>query len=150
METSCENSCQVCSHAAFKYKCPSCSVKYCSVPCYKIHKAVPCQPKKSEANVTLEIDGQGNILSRQVLFPTDDTVMPATLEKLRASEKLKELFKNQHLREMIKEVDSHPNPKLMMHRAMKEPIFTEFTDVCLHIVEPPEEVDETPKLDIDT
>ncbi|XP_066961684.1 zinc finger HIT domain-containing protein 3 [Macrobrachium rosenbergii] len=144
METCSENLCQVCGHVSFKYKCPSCSLRYCSVLCYKTHKATPCQPKR-EANVTLEIDGQGNILSRQVLFPTDDTVVPATLEKLETSEKLKELLKNPHLREMIKEVDSHPNAKLMMHRAMKEPIFTEFADICLNIVEPPE--DEASKLD---
>ena len=49
------------------------------------------------------------------------------------------LLKNPHLRDLIKEVDGHPNPKLIMHQAMKEPLFTEFADVCLNVVEPPED-----------
>ena len=29
--------CEVCKSDGWKYKCPHCSVKYCSVDCYKVH-----------------------------------------------------------------------------------------------------------------
>ncbi|KAF2808739.1 uncharacterized protein BDZ99DRAFT_389189 [Mytilinidion resinicola] len=31
--------CGVCSQAPQKYKCPTCQLPYCSIPCYKNHKA---------------------------------------------------------------------------------------------------------------
>lgn len=131
--------CEVCSNTAFKYKCPSCTIKYCSVPCYKIHQEKMCQSNLQETNIVLDVDNKVNALTSQVLFPTDDTVLPQTLEKLSNSKQLRDLLKNRHLRDVIKEVDSHPDAKLIMQRAMKEPIFTEFADVCLHIAEPPKE-----------
>nr|XP_053634899.1 zinc finger HIT domain-containing protein 3-like [Cherax quadricarinatus] len=64
--------------------------------------------------------------------------MPRTLEKLRNSQALKTLLMNPHLREMVKEVDSATNAEVAIQRAMMEPIFTEFADVCLSIAEPSE------------
>lgn len=57
----------------------------CSVVCFKSHKEGKCTPKQPEPTVTLEIDTKGNISSQNVLFPTDDTVLPETLEKLSES-----------------------------------------------------------------
>ncbi|ESX02729.1 hypothetical protein HPODL_05089 [Ogataea parapolymorpha DL-1] len=31
-------SCQICNEAPFKYKCPRCGLKYCSLKCYKSEK----------------------------------------------------------------------------------------------------------------
>lgn len=39
----------------------------------------------------------------------------------------------------MKEVDSAANTEIHIARAMKEPIFTEFADICLSLVEPGEE-----------
>ncbi|KAK7070165.1 Zinc finger HIT domain-containing protein 3 [Halocaridina rubra] len=128
-------SCEICNNTDFRYKCPTCRLKYCSVSCYRTHREKSCEPKLEE--ITIEIDRKGNSSYHQVLFPTDDTVSLETLEKLSESKELKKLLQNPHLCDIIKEVDSHPNPKLMMSRAMREPIFTEFTDVCLNIAEPP-------------
>ena len=30
--------CEVCMDKGWKYKCPHCCIKYCSVDCYKVHK----------------------------------------------------------------------------------------------------------------
>ena len=30
--------CIICNENASKYTCPSCSIRYCSIPCYKIHQ----------------------------------------------------------------------------------------------------------------
>nr|XP_045616420.1 zinc finger HIT domain-containing protein 3-like [Procambarus clarkii] len=53
-----------------------------------------------------------------------------------SSSVLKTLLKNCHLREMIKEVDSAHKTDVVIQRAMMEPIFTEFVDVCLSIADP--------------
>ncbi|KAK4311037.1 hypothetical protein Pmani_017437 [Petrolisthes manimaculis] len=131
--------CEVCQDVVSKYKCPKCRLKYCSVGCYKDHQDKGCSNLPQETTVEMEVDVHGNIMSRSVLFPTDDTVMPSVLEKLRDSEHLCCLLKNRHLRELLLEVDKSQNTELIMQRVMKEPIFTEFADEILQIVEPSED-----------
>ncbi|XP_058105426.1 uncharacterized protein LOC131248919 isoform X3 [Magnolia sinica] len=42
--------CEVCKEAQSKYKCPSCLIPYCSLPCFKKHKEIPCaKPVSVEA-----------------------------------------------------------------------------------------------------
>lgn len=50
--------------------------------------------------------------------------------------KLKMLLGNRHLRKMLVEVDSAAHAQAAMRRAMLEPIFTEFADTVLGVVEP--------------
>ena len=38
----------MCTKEAFRYKCPTCFLKYCSVNCFKVHKESPCQSLKAE------------------------------------------------------------------------------------------------------
>ncbi|KAJ7678680.1 hypothetical protein B0H17DRAFT_102011 [Mycena rosella] len=40
--------CQICTTNESKYTCSGCATVYCSVPCYKKHKEVPCSPEKGE------------------------------------------------------------------------------------------------------
>lgn len=54
------------------------------------------------------------------------------------SEALKDLLRNPHLREFIRAVDSSPNARKAMKFAMLEPLFIEFADECMKIVEPEE------------
>ncbi|KAH6897660.1 hypothetical protein BKA70DRAFT_1261553 [Coprinopsis sp. MPI-PUGE-AT-0042] len=54
--------CQVCSDHPSKYTCAQCRIVYCSVTCYKAHKAATCQKQDSvEQPVT------------QLLAPKDET-----------------------------------------------------------------------------
>lgn len=46
-----------------------------------------------------------------------------------------DLFRNKHLRDFLKEVDSAPNAWKAMKYAMLEPLFVEFADECLKVVE---------------
>lgn len=43
--------CKVCSKSAAKYKCPTCRLPFCSVPCSRAHKADPCSAVASSAAV---------------------------------------------------------------------------------------------------
>ena len=55
------------------------------------------------------------------------------------SQELYSMLHNKHLREMIKEIDSSEDPGKLLTQAMQIPIFTEFVDECLRIVEPQDE-----------
>lgn len=115
-----------------KYKCKICEVPYCSLPCYKIHQESPCVPRIN--------DQPANDLrksAREPLFATADTVDPEKLEQLRNSEALKNLLYNPHLRKLLEEIDSAPNGMKAIRVGMMEPLFVEFADECMKLVEPP-------------
>lgn len=57
------------------------------------------------------------------------------------SQALHGMLHNRHLREMIREIDSAEDPGKLLGQAMQIPIFTEFADECLRIVEPQDESD---------
>ncbi|XP_046355985.2 zinc finger HIT domain-containing protein 3-like [Haliotis rufescens] len=136
--------CEVCTEGAAKYKCPQCVLKYCSVQCYKQHKET-CVTKdasrKDSGSETLEKERiqeqkEEGELSDVELETTEDKVERHLLEKLEESGELKTLLQNPHLRVMMSALVGADNPGKLMEDAMKEPIFTEFADECLKVVEP--------------
>ncbi|KAH9948631.1 hypothetical protein B0H21DRAFT_732342 [Amylocystis lapponica] len=44
-------SCQVCSASESKYTCAQCLIHYCSIPCYKQHKAISCASAQAHTDV---------------------------------------------------------------------------------------------------
>lgn len=86
-------------------------------------------------------------------FPTEDTVRSEPLKLLGlqifsfdpiyilikfilgSDEQIKDMLKNKHLRSLLKVVDDARNVEEIMQKAMLEPIFVEFADACLKIVE---------------
>jgi hypothetical protein len=54
------------------------------------------------------------------------------------NQELKNLLCNRHLRDMLLAIDKSTNPSTAMQQAMLEPIFVEFADECLKVVEPGE------------
>lgn len=77
------------------------------------------------------------------VFTTIDTVPIEKLEKLKDSEHLKNLLANPHLRRFIREVHSSRNPSNAMKVAMQEPLFVEFSDECMKIVDPSDDFERT-------
>ena len=57
------------------------------------------------------------------------------LERLSESEDLKRLLSNRHLREYLTKLVKSSEPGQDMDAAMKEPIFLEFADECLKVVQ---------------
>lgn len=110
----------------------------CSIPCWNIHKESNCERTVDETT-DLPVDPVPSY------FPTDDTVDPAKLELLRNSSGLKDILRNPHLRSLLREVDSAENAWRAISAAMNEPLFLEFADEILKVIEPdtdspPEEV----------
>lgn len=66
----------------------------------------------------------------------DDFVSDDQLCSLKQSTHLRNLLCNRHLKDMLLEINSTENPDKVLQNAMKIPIFTEFVDECLYILEP--------------
>ncbi|XP_063624826.1 zinc finger HIT domain-containing protein 3 [Cydia splendana] len=119
-----------------KYKCPKCRQPYCSVVCCQKHKETPCEaPPKPNAT-------ESEVVKKEYEFPTEDTVPQEKLKLLEESADLKQCLANPHVRELLKVLDSSPHPDALFQEYMQEPIFTEFVDACLKVVQPPEEDDQ--------
>ena len=52
------------------------------------------------------------------------------------SDEMKVLLENPHLQTLIRHLDSSCDPEDDVNKAMQEPIFLEFADVCLRVIEP--------------
>ena len=135
--------CTVCCAQEKKYKCPTCSALYCSLPCFKQHKELSCQPPPPHHH-----EAAGPTLSARVAtepglqederfqFQTADTVSLDALQRLDQDPDLLALLSNKHLREFLLRLDSSEDKARLMRKAMKEPLFVEFVDACLTLIEP--------------
>lgn len=54
------------------------------------------------------------------------------------SEELRDLLLNPHLRQLLLTIDQAQDKSSLMRKFMQEPLFVEFADCCLRVVEPPE------------
>ncbi|XP_035198953.1 zinc finger HIT domain-containing protein 3 [Oxyura jamaicensis] len=157
-------SCGVCGAAgAAPYRCPRCAEAYCSVPCCRAHRA-RCRrdgdgiAAGSGAAALSEPDGAaeglaaprgagragqraGNPWSVADILAEDDEQDRVPLQKLKLlgeSEELRGLLLNPHLRQLLLTIDEAEEKSSLMKKYMQEPLFVEFADCCLRIVEPPE------------
>ncbi|NXB05095.1 ZNHI3 protein, partial [Cnemophilus loriae] len=132
------------ARGAARYRCPRCGTAYCSVPCCRTHRE-RCAPEPRR-----ERDGAGqgpppapahgpwsveDILSEE---DERDRVPLHKLKLLGESEELRDLLLNPHLRQLLLAIDQAPDKGSLMRRFMQEPLFAEFADRCLRVVEPPE------------
>ncbi|NP_956567.1 zinc finger HIT domain-containing protein 3 [Danio rerio] len=137
--------CGVCSELVPKYRCPACRIRYCSVSCFKRHKEDDsCDPVKESDPASSKPAAVSNAeepWTVEDLLDEDsqtDKVPLQRLQQLGDSEALKGLLRNPHLRQLMMSVDSAENKAKAMKDAMQEPLFVEFADQCLKIIEPSE------------
>lgn len=132
-----------------KYRCPSCRMPYCSVPCFGKHKekcnfkacpterktrpAVPAIIRKPGGSVDDSDDSIADFLNSD---EEEDRVSLQNLKNLEESAALKTLLQNPHLRQLMVSLDQADNKAELMKACMQEPLFVEFADCCLRMVEP--------------
>ncbi|KAL0994794.1 hypothetical protein UPYG_G00127250 [Umbra pygmaea] len=135
--------CNVCSGDTPKYRCPACRIRYCSLGCYKTHKANDtCQPPKPSVPPAKDLNvPYGNAeepWTVEDLLEDDDHTDEVSLQRLQLlgeSESLRKLLLNPHLQQLMRSVDAAENKADAMKAAMHEPLFIELSDQCLQIVE---------------
>ncbi|XP_033039690.1 zinc finger HIT domain-containing protein 3 isoform X1 [Trachypithecus francoisi] len=136
-----------------KYRCPACRVPYCSVACFRKHKeqcnpeARPVEKKIRSALPTKTIkpvenkdddDSIADFLNRD---EEEDRVSLQNLKNLGESATLRSLLLNPHLRQLMVNLDQGEDKAKLMRAYMQEPLFVEFADCCLGIVEPSQNED---------
>lgn len=134
--------CCVCREETPKYRCPACRVRYCSLVCYKKHKDT-CVPFKQQApTIPNELESTAGFSSEEWccedLLDEDDLTDKVSVEKLQLldqSKELRDVLCNPHLRQLLRSIDSADNKYNAMKSAMQEPLFVEFSDRCLKIIE---------------
>ncbi|UYV61253.1 hypothetical protein LAZ67_1004118 [Cordylochernes scorpioides] len=101
---------------------------FCSVSCYKIHKASPdCQPVPTPVVETPA--------PKEIPFATEDTVPLEALEKIREDPCIRQCLRNPHLREYLKKINGSHNVSRSLDYAVYEPLFKEFEERCYDIIE---------------
>uniref|UniRef100_A0A8C5U7S4 Zinc finger HIT-type containing 3 n=1 Tax=Malurus cyaneus samueli TaxID=2593467 RepID=A0A8C5U7S4_9PASS len=133
---------------AARYRCPRCGTAYCSVPCCRTHRERCSPDSQRERERDREAAGQspspipahGPWSLEDILSEEDeqDRVPLHKLKLLGESEELRDLLLNPHLRQLLLTIDQAQDKSSLMRKFMQEPLFVEFADCCLGIVEPPE------------
>uniref|UniRef100_F6ZP63 Zinc finger HIT domain-containing protein 3 n=1 Tax=Monodelphis domestica TaxID=13616 RepID=F6ZP63_MONDO len=141
--------CGVCEEEP-KYRCPACRVPYCSVPCYKKHKEQciskppPVMKNGDLGNhfvKTKFLEDKGNDWCVADILDSDDEKDRVSIWKLKDlgdSKELRNLLTNPHLQQLLVSIDQAEDKETLMKSHMREPLFVEFADCCLRIVDPPE------------
>jgi len=122
------------------------------VACYKKHKDSPQCTTKDLVGKKAESAFQEEP-TLHVPFSTDDTVPAEKLQQLGGftdslnqqflivfpaehCQELRNLLHNPHLRSLLQQIDVAMNAQSTMMAAMQEPLFVEFANACLQVVEP--------------
>ncbi|XP_031985434.1 zinc finger HIT domain-containing protein 3 [Corvus moneduloides] len=139
------------ARGAARYRCPRCGSAYCSVPCCRTHRerCAPDSPRERAAAGHGPSPGpaHGPWSVEDILGEEDeqDRVPLQKLKLLGESEELRGLLLNPHLRRLLLTIDQAQDRSSLMRRFMQEPLFVEFADCCLRIVEPPEKENVLPE-----
>ncbi|KAJ0044098.1 hypothetical protein NL108_006813 [Boleophthalmus pectinirostris] len=139
--------CSVCTEQTPKYRCPVCKIRYCSLVCYKKHKdsclPVPSPPAPTVPGSTATISADP--WTADDLLHEDDIIDKVPMDQLQLldqSKELQDLLCNPHLRQLLRSIDNAESKDQAMKAAMQEPLFVEFSDCCLKIVNQDDNFDE--------
>ncbi|KAL1237567.1 GDP-fucose protein O-fucosyltransferase [Trichinella spiralis] len=131
-----DSQCIICFVQKMRYKCSSCGIAYCSVNCYKTHKDIGCEKIGKDESRKLRNDENATESDPLCSYLSEDMVLPNKLLMLNKSESLKKLLRSDHLRNLLRWINSHSQPSEAIRIAMKNLEFQRFAAVCLNIVEP--------------
>uniref|UniRef100_A0A094ZJV2 Zinc finger HIT domain-containing protein 3 n=1 Tax=Schistosoma haematobium TaxID=6185 RepID=A0A094ZJV2_SCHHA len=103
------------------------SGNHCSLACYQKHKQNECKPETCVPRVVhATVEREDEMV---------DYVPKKILEGLKYSDKIRDLLKNPHLRSLLRFLNDTNKPYSALENVMREPIFVEFSDECLKIVD---------------
>eukprot|EP01083_Nonionella_stella_P040444 109755_1 len=117
--------CGVCNVHESKYKCPNCRVtRYCSVACYKTHKA--------DKEACIKPQKKLNYDQNEPVSVTGYTVSQKQLELLKNNDEIKLKLMNKKLKQIIESIDDSKRPQNKLETMMQsDKDFAEFVDSML-------------------
>lgn len=120
------------------------------MPCCRAHKerCTPEPKREQEPAAAVLPPPADSPWSVDDILSEDDERDRVPLQKLKLlgeSEELRALLLNPHLRQLLLTVDQAEDKSSLMKKYMQEPLFVEFADCCLGIVEPPEKENVLPE-----
>ncbi|XP_022640997.1 zinc finger HIT domain-containing protein 3 isoform X4 [Vigna radiata var. radiata] len=125
--------CQVCIEALSKYKCPSCYLPYCSLVCYKKHKELPCVKPQPLEVITTAVS-ESLVEKTLVVDERSEVLQKFQLEAIASSREIRDSLNDKALQDLICRIDSSPNAKDELDKAMAEEAFRLFTDKILSTI----------------
>lgn len=150
--------CEVCHNQPYKYKCPICKFKYCSVSCYKKHKE-SCQEQKqqsspaSQSELSAECQQPSEQKQQQtseniesisesyhLIQKTNGLLSQENLKKIENSPEINEVLKDERLQQLISRIvgsEKQPKPLQIQREMLDEALstnreFEAFTERLLH------------------
>ncbi|KAL8488302.1 hypothetical protein ACS0TY_024091 [Phlomoides rotata] len=126
--------CEVCEDAHSKYKCPTCLIAYCSLPCFKKHKEIPCQkvePIKEEKACpsSTKNDDKPSYVDEE-----SEVLQESQLQSVASCNEIRSLVKNEKLQKLVYNIDSSADPESELDKAMEEEPFRLFTQKILSTI----------------
>lgn len=116
--------CEVCNLVEFKYKCPKCLAKYCSLDCFKQHKLV-CQTTNVEREEVIKMVEAHTMNDGEI----DE------MEAIGNSIELKTMIRSDPLLEKyIKAINEAEDPYQLLDQLKDNPRFIEFRALVLQIL----------------
>ncbi|KAI8602436.1 zinc finger HIT domain-containing protein 3 [Dissophora ornata] len=127
--------CGVCETDPSKYKCPTCTLPYCSLVCYKKHKETPCEkPAPIPEPETIPVPPVKQVPDYLVEEPVA-LLNDEQLDMISQSSAIQEMLKNDGLRRLVRMIDSSENPEYLLDKARKDDRhFMEFSDEILAVI----------------
>ncbi|GJM92669.1 hypothetical protein PR202_ga09160 [Eleusine coracana subsp. coracana] len=137
--------CSVCNEAPSKYKCPSCRTPYCSVTCFKNHKAhgsglqeggADCingkdQQAASAPDTTCPAKPPNTLCPPTKALEVEDPSWLVDNNRLRSIAELKEIrdaVRDPELQKLILKIDGSSEPEKELEKLMEGQAFRQFTD----------------------
>ncbi|MCL7049713.1 hypothetical protein MKW94_017264 [Papaver nudicaule] len=151
--------CEICKDAISKYKCPSCLVPYCSLVCYKKHKATPCLKSnqvtpQAETPASNQVTAQAETPASNQVTPHEKpcrTLLPeipleveepnlmlhqSQLESIRFSKEILDTLKDEKLHKLIYSIDSAKSEN-ELENAMELEDFRQLREKILSVIGQP-------------
>ncbi|CAN8076515.1 unnamed protein product [Agarophyton chilense] len=128
-----KNMCLVCNEQHAKYKCPTCRLPFCSVPCSKSHKQ-NCAPLPLVTAPRLKVVDEQKAKRQQEEESLPVDLLLLKTEQLRSLENDREVqrkLRDDRLLEILQHIDSSSNRVKTLEMRMKDPAFLEFCDDVL-------------------
>lgn len=129
--------CAVCSAQPRKYRCPRCSLQYCSIDCYRGHKAA-CEEKQASAAPAAAEAAASSDSGSDSEFDADEMrcrVTQRQLDVLRTSNDLLRQIGDPALQRLIRQIDAAGNRFRSLEEAIRrDKRFAQFVDELMLLV----------------